>query len=531
MFNLYTFMLSDLEKELLSARAIDDISEQLFTLELYKIVARDAIIAALLPLYPDLCDIKQVNQADEFYTIEKQYEVIIDVISNKELRVISEVFTDVDRVTLNIALCNYDVEYAIVTKLNYRELRGVPTESLYDSDLLSKRIIIEAINQKATDIHFSVEHTSEGVQYPIYFRCNGLLHKSDLFTLNKDLNKEIISKFIEKKTNSISLDLNNSSGVTTNKSGLFKTHSLELRISANAVADGLRCVMRLQEKTTTSLQMNELGFDKEIQEVIEELAYHNSGITFITGAIRTGKNTTAFAIANGKVKENLSMISYDSPIEVLMPFPQVDYKDDPKRLLDCVRLAKKQDIDIAFLNEIPSKDVAFAVKDLVTSSIGVITTLHLNRIWDLPFRLYEYYGESYKDVIMQTNGVINQKMFGVMCPSCRRLSKSSEVKQPFLRKALFSYKVDDVFVSEGCKDCYDMRSDNKGLIPGKNQPYAEALLFDEELKSQLVHCSTPWEMAAILKDTVYSRELNIERFMVRAIKAGKLPYDALQAVL
>ena len=122
-------------------------------------------------------------------------------------------------------------------------------------------------------------------------------------------------------------------------------------------------------------------------------------------------------------------------------------------------------------------------------------------------------------------------MFGVMCPSCRRLSKSSEVKQLFLRKALFSYKVDDVFVSEGCKDCYDMRSDNKGLIPGKNQPYAEALLFDEELKSQLVHCSTPWEMAAILKDTVYSRELNIERFMVRAIKAGKLPYDALQAVL
>ena len=264
MFNLDTFMLSDLEKELLSARAIDDISEQLFTLELYKIVARDAIIAALLPLYPDLCDIKQVNQADEFYTIEKQYEVIIDVISNKELRVISEVFTDVDRVTLNIALCNYDVEYAIVTKLNYRELRGVPTESLYDSDLLSKRIIIEAINQKATDIHFSVEHTSEGVQYPVYFRCNGLLHKSDLFTLDKDLNKEIISKFIEKKTNSISLDLNNSSGVTTNKSGLFKTHSLELRISANAVADGLRCVMRLQEKTTTSLQMNELGFDKEI---------------------------------------------------------------------------------------------------------------------------------------------------------------------------------------------------------------------------------------------------------------------------
>lgn len=103
---------------------------------------------------------------------------------------------------------------------------------------------------------------------------------------------------------------------------------------------------------------------------------------------------------------------------------------------------------------------SIAVKDLVTSSIGVITTLHLNRIWDLPFRLYEYYGESYKDVIMQTNGVINQKMFGVMCPSCRRLSKSSEVKQPFLRKALLSYKVDDVFVSEGCKDCYDMFPDD-----------------------------------------------------------------------
>ena len=122
MFNLDTFMLSDLEKELFSARAIEDVPEQLFTLELYKIVARDEIITALLPLYPDLCDVKQVNQVAEFCLIEKQYEVIVDVISNKELRVISEVFTDVDRVTLNIALCNYDVEYAIVTKLNYREL-------------------------------------------------------------------------------------------------------------------------------------------------------------------------------------------------------------------------------------------------------------------------------------------------------------------------------------------------------------------------------------------------------------------------
>ena len=74
-------------------------------------------------------------------------------------------------------------------------------------------------------------------------------------------------------------------------------------------------------------------------------------------------------------------------------------------------------ISCGFSHEIPDKSIVFGIQDLVNSSIGVITTTHLDRIWNLPYKLKEYFGETYKDMISQINGVVNQKMFIKQCPS------------------------------------------------------------------------------------------------------------------
>ena len=48
---------------------------------------------------------------------------------------------------------------------------------------------------------------------------------------------------------------------------------------------------------------------------------------------------------------------------------------------------------ISVLNEIPNSDVAFAVRDLVNSAIGVITTTHVDRVWHVPNKLNEFFME------------------------------------------------------------------------------------------------------------------------------------------
>ena len=52
------------------------------------------------------------------------------------------------------------------------------------------------------------------------------------------------------------------------------------------------------------------------------------------------------------VKLPIKLVSYEYPIEVLMPVSQVDYANNEEILLNAIRLAKKQDVNVAFLNEI-----------------------------------------------------------------------------------------------------------------------------------------------------------------------------------
>lgn len=214
-----------------------------------------------------------------------------------------------------------------------------------------------------------------------------------------------------------------------------------------------------------------------------------------------------------------------------MPFAQVDYQEDSKRLLSLVRLTKKQDVDVAFLNEIPTKEVAFAVSDLAESSIYVITTMHLDRLWQLPYRLYDYYGESYKNVISQINGVLNQKMFGVQCPHCREEKLLSELKSEPIYKLLSSKGVNSYFVTKGCKYCRDEITGSSGFIIGRNQPYAEHLIFTEEIKEHLLRCEHPWDMELYLKAKIREKAQALEDYMVDGVKSGDLNVESLEYIL
>ena len=527
----------DLDKKVLSifeTHAITQPKEILYTLECYKFVDRSEILSVLGRENPEIKfqDIKvdSFEHTEEFKSIESEYGVFIFREKRGCLGIVYDYFSDVRFESLSLQLGQYDIDFIAVTTFNFDELCG-RTDINYDADILFKRILIEAINLKATDLHFTVKHTNLEPSYPIEYRRDGVMVEMDLFKLNSKLNKEIIYKLIERRTDANSLDIAQSSGVIASSEDVFQDGEVELRISANKVKDGFRCVIRIQQKTTVSFTIDQLGFDERVQEDINKLAEKRSGITLITGAIRTGKNTTAFAMANKMIKEPISLISYDSPVEVLMEFPQVDYMEDPDRLLNCVRLAKKQDINVAFLNEIPSRQVAFAVQDLANSSIYVITTMHLDRIWHLPYRLYEYYGDNYKNVISQINGCINQKMFGVVCPHCRRNVLVSTIEDHRKRDLLLNHGVESYFEAVGCEHCRDSLTGSYGFVLGKNQPYVEHLIFSDDLKSRLLACEQAWQMEAIIKEEVKTQKTTLEDYMSKGIKEGNLSIDALNYII
>lgn len=538
LLNVRDFGLQKEVVKIFESKIYSDNTELITDLEIYKFMSRNEILKHLKFEFPELIfdNVKSVNRKEEFLTIEGRYGILLDHIDSKSVKVIKSVFQTLDQTNLELDLKQFkEIEIVNITDVNFRELSEYGYRPKYDPMILFKRILIEVIKLNGTDLHFGVIHRNMRAEYPIQYRVNGDLYDLDLFTLDKELNHSIISTLVETKTSANSLDLSLPDGITANSSDILDNGNVELRIAANKVKDGLQCVIRIQEKKTFSYTIDSLGFSKEAQDFLMWLSKKRSGITLITGAIRTGKNTTAFALANEMIKYPIKMIDYSSPIEVLMPFNQVDYLADENNLLACVRLAKKQDINVAFLNEIPSKEVAFAVKDLVNSSIHVITTIHMDRIWHLPYKLNEYYGDSYKDVISQINGVMNQKMFDVMCPNCREVYPTSSIRDLAKKAFLEERGLQNVWVAKGCEKCISTvkhSGHNKtGSVIGANQPYVEFLRFDDKLKSRLLACDHAWQMEEIIKEVVRENKNTLEDTMFDGIQRGVLDYNALDYIL
>ena len=538
LLNVRDFGLQKEVVKIFESKIYSDNTELITDLEIYKFMSRDEILKHLKFEFPELIfeNVKSVNRKEEFLTIEGRYGILLDHIDSKSVKVIKSVFQTLDQTNLELDLKQFkEIEIVNITDVNFRELSEYGYRPKYDPMILFKRILIEVIKLNGTDLHFGVIHRNMRAEYPIQYRVNGDLYDLDLFTLDKELNHSIISTLVETKTSANSLDLSLPDGITANSSDILDNGNVELRIAANKVKDGLQCVIRIQEKKTFSYTIDSLGFSKVAQDFLMWLSKKRSGITLITGAIRTGKNTTAFALANEMIKYPIKMIDYSSPIEVLMPFNQVDYLADENNLLACVRLAKKQDVNVAFLNEIPSKEVAFAVKDLVNSSIHVITTIHMDRIWHLPYKLNEYYGDSYKDVISQINGVMNQKMFDVMCPNCREVYPTSSIRDLAKKAFLEERGLQNVWVAKGCEKCISTvkhSGHNKtGSVIGANQPYVEFLRFDDKLKSRLLACDHAWQMEEIIKEVVRENKNTLEDTMFDGIQRGVLDYNALDYIL
>lgn len=514
--------------QIFSDEAITDLAEIVEILETYKFCTRTAIVQVLEQHSANkVSEVENLPWDPEFEQVEKEYNVRVTKVDDKRVVVYYSYFFEVNRDAVELFLDHYQVIFSAVTPFNYKCLLDPDRNFVhYSPSILFKRILLEAIDLKATDLHFCVEHPElDCIKYPIKYRSNGLLYEMKLFELTPDLNASIINSLIEHKTDANSLDLITPAGVTAMSNDPLGNGEIELRIAANKVLDGIQCVIRIQQKETFNFSIEKLGFPEQTQDTLLDMTRKRAGLVLITGAIRTGKNTTAFALARELVKQPVKIVSYEYPVEALMPFTQIDYNGDTETLLNAVRLAKKQDVNVAFLNEIPDKSVAFAVQDLVNSSVYVITTMHVDRLWHLPYKLKEYYGEEYKNVISQINGVFNQKMFQVACPDCRKMVLAESLDRK-LSKFFKERNITSVPIYTGCGSC-----NHTGNVPGANQPYVEYLEFDEDLKEKLLACEQPYQMEQILKRRVFHDGVDFESILSEAVTLGKLQPEALYSIL
>lgn len=521
--NKFSFELMKVIMESYYPNLFED-NELLYLAELYKIVSNDQLVKTIDPTGKYMTSLKS-----EY--IDAKFSSVVDVVhklgflfaSYNSINDTVTLVTSLNNVSNNkveLYFPNTKVEIKAVTPLNYKLLTEIKdVKVLYKPNVLFFRIVADAIEQKATDIHFLTHKLSNDKEvYPVHYRIGNSFTARNLFSINKELNKDMIAEVIKTRTNYQTIDLDTITGVVTSCNNPFYVPGYDLRITVNRTISGYATTVRIMGATDIIQSLESLGLKPEVVKVLERVVRSNSGLTLVTGPQRSGKNTTLFAVLNQMINRPLKIMDFSSPVETLLPIVQIDYKNDVEHLNALVKSAKKHDSDIVLINELPSKDTADAVYDLVNSSVGVMTTFHIKRIWHLCYKLEEYFKENLLNIITHMNIVLTQQIFIKQCPHCLEsfaLSKNSNLLPEVIELAE-KFGITSYMESQGCSKC-----NHTGVQRGI-QPYVEYVIFNEDLRNELFQTKSLYEMENIIKAKVKTDGTSLEDFVIPDVINGTL---------
>ena len=431
----------------------------------------------------------------------------------------------VDDALLQVDIPNYEINVQFIADCNYKSLRSALPLDLISMQvapfrplLVFRRLIIDCIEIGGTDVHFQSTFVNKVATHRILNRVRKRLDPSR-FMIDFDMMQKIIQAVIGKLSSASTADIDSDRGVTTDVRALFGDGSCDLRITSRRCEAGYYSVFTVQTVNTTNMTIDELGFPASDIELIRDIATRRTGLTLVTGEMRSGKNTTIFAMLNEIIKEPIRIMEFSNPIENHMDIIQFNYRGDLDLLQHMMKTVKKQDCDIAILNEIPNSDVAFAVRDLVNSAICVITTTHINRVWNLPNKLREFFGQDYKTIISELNAVINQKMF-LKRPTLQGLQKRALVKEqgPF---ELYCYRY-------GVRQYFVPADAPKEQHSFKLQPLTEILVFTDSMKTAVYNFDEIWKGEQMIRSQITQQNGRLETKVAQYINDGWMPLEEMR---
>lgn len=510
-----------------SSLKVEDLhgSELIDTLLLMRFLTKTRVAAVLQEKYgQEFVWLDSDPTPPEFKNVSERYGVFFESNGPQRMKIYVPLDQDLDDAMLQVDVPNYIFTFSYIAACNYRmilhnldgevlSLRLAPFRPL----LLFRRLIIDCCHNGGTDIHFQSVYVDKQPVHTIAYRINRELRPST-FKVDWELTKRIIQAAVAKLSTASAADLDSRAGVTTDIADLFADSTCDLRLTAMPDEAGIYVDIAIQNTTTTTMKLPELGFSKKDVSLIREISKRRTGLTLVTGEMRSGKNTTIFALLNEIIDQPIRIVEYSNPVENRMPFIQVNYKGDLDVLKNLLRLAKKQDIDLAVLNEIPNADVAFAVRDLVNSAIGVITTTHIDRIWHAPNKLYEFFGRDYKSIVSQLNAILNHKMFRKWKgPGLQR--KIFEPTDSEFDQRVYKYGVRQYYVPE-----------DPSLIRYSLQPLTEILVMTDDIKSRMLNFDEMWRAEDLIRNEIGQSKGRIEYKLAAYVNAGICSLDEFHRI-
>jgi general secretion pathway protein E len=276
---------------------------------------------------------------------------------------------------------------------------------------LVNSLLFQAAKDRASDIHIEPFERDLTVR----FRIDGILY--DILSPPKRFQPVIISRVkIMAGLNIAEKRLPQDGRIRIRLAG----KDIDIRVSIVPTAFGERVVMRLLDKSTTVLRLEELGLVGAKHEMVSKLIKQSHGIILVTGPTGSGKTTTLYAALSKINTTDKNIITIEDPIEYqlhgigqIQVNPKIDLT-----FASGLRSILRQDPDVIMVGEIRDLETAeIAIQAALTGHV-VFSTLHTNDSFGAMTRLLDMGIEPFL-VSSSVIAVMAQRLVRRVCSACR----------------------------------------------------------------------------------------------------------------
>ncbi len=332
-------------------------------------------------------------------------------------------------------------------------------------------VIAKAVEDRASDIHVE---PFEGI-LRVRYRIDGML--VDRESPPRRLQAAIISRIkLMSKMNIAERRLPQDGRIRTNVDG----RELDIRVSTIPTVHGESVVMRLLDRSSLRLGLDELGFSREDQQTFEGLIRRPHGIILVTGPTGSGKTTTLYAAMQTINSVERKIITVEDPVEYqIQGINQIQVKPSiGLTFASGLRHILRQDPDVILVGEIRDHETADIAMHAALTGHLVLSTLHTNDAAGAVARLMEMGIEEYL-VSSTVLAVLAQRLVRKVCGKCRVLSAASGVAGASGNTVADAMAAGPGFQKGGCPDC------NGNGYKGRIGIY-EMLLMRDELRELML---------------------------------------------
>ena len=362
---------------------------------------------------------------------------------------------DIDRCIKRFLGVGADSVQSMISEAQDSSLRIIDQETDEDMDLSDvaddapiirfvNQVLSEAIELRATDVHIEPFEDELRVRY----RIDGVLQQASIAQEVKQFQPAIVSrlKILSK------LDI---AEKRVPQDGRIKiriaAREVDVRVSIIPMLYGEAIVLRLLDRSSVLLGMDQLGMSDHDISVSEKILAQPHGIVLVTGPTGSGKTTTLYAALSQINDIDRKIITIEDPIEYqLHGINQIQVaRKAGLTFASGLRSILRHDPDVILIGEIRDIETAeIAVQASLTGHL-VFSTLHTNDAPSALTRLVDMGVEPYL-VASSLEAVIAQRLLRVICPHCKT-EMSPEETEPL--RAKLPDLPEKMYHGTGCRKC------------------------------------------------------------------------------